>query len=131
MVLTALRYLSLSESAFKRISALWHAAPEMWLNLRATGPQAGGPGVSHSPGPGSAGGPGSAVGAGAASPSAAGKAEAMVEAAPMGCAPDAYKLFVGNIPKHCTEAMLRPMFESVGQVRMPRERLLLPAQKIQ
>jgi RNA recognition motif-containing protein len=35
---------------------------------------------------------------------------------PVGCAHDAYKLFVGNIPKTCTEEELRPVFESVGPV---------------
>lgn len=35
---------------------------------------------------------------------------------PAGCAPDAVKLFVGNIPKHYTEDQLIPLFESVGTV---------------
>jgi hypothetical protein len=83
----------------------------MWISLKS----AGGSGVPRSPGPRA--GPGSAASVGVASPMGHGRPEALVEVAPMGCALDAYKLFVGNIPKHCTEAMLRPMFESVGQVR--------------
>ncbi|KAF6260316.1 hypothetical protein COO60DRAFT_909475 [Scenedesmus sp. NREL 46B-D3] len=38
------------------------------------------------------------------------------ELPPVGCAPDAYKLFVGNIPKSCTEEELRPVFQAVGPV---------------
>eukprot|EP00879_Flechtneria_rotunda_P003486 GHRR01003715.1.p1 GENE.GHRR01003715.1~~GHRR01003715.1.p1 ORF type:complete len:499 (+),score=190.43 GHRR01003715.1:1683-3179(+) len=38
------------------------------------------------------------------------------EVPPAGCAPDAYKLFVGNVPKALTEEELRPVFESVGPV---------------
>lgn len=39
-----------------------------------------------------------------------------VEVPPPGCAPDAYKLFVGNLPKSYSEEDLRPLFESIGQV---------------
>ena len=35
---------------------------------------------------------------------------------PAGCAPDAVKLFVGNIPKHCTEAVLHKVFQNYGLV---------------
>lgn len=35
---------------------------------------------------------------------------------PAGCAPDAIKLFVGNIPKSCTEQQLLPFFETIGKV---------------
>jgi hypothetical protein len=35
---------------------------------------------------------------------------------PLGCTPDAYKLFVGNIPKQYTEEDLIPVFETVGKV---------------
>jgi RNA recognition motif. (a.k.a. RRM, RBD, or RNP domain) len=35
---------------------------------------------------------------------------------PAGCAPDAIKLFVGNIPKHCTEAVLHKVFQCYGLV---------------
>lgn len=35
---------------------------------------------------------------------------------PPGCAPDAIKLFVGNIPKSCTESQLLPFFETIGKV---------------
>jgi hypothetical protein len=38
------------------------------------------------------------------------------EAPPPGCAQDAIKLFVGNIPKHYTEEQLKPFFETVGKV---------------
>lgn len=38
------------------------------------------------------------------------------ELLPAGCAPDAYKLFVGNVPKTFTEEDLRPVFEAVGPV---------------
>jgi hypothetical protein len=33
---------------------------------------------------------------------------------PPGCGPDAIKLFVGNIPKHCTEAVLHKVFQCYG-----------------
>lgn len=33
---------------------------------------------------------------------------------PPGCAPNAVKLFVGNIPKHCTEAVLHKVFACYG-----------------
>ena len=35
---------------------------------------------------------------------------------PAGCAQDAIKLFVGNIPKHCTEAVLHKVFACYGLV---------------
>lgn len=35
---------------------------------------------------------------------------------PLGCNPDAMKLFVGNIPKSYTADSLRPLFESIGTV---------------
>jgi RNA recognition motif-containing protein len=35
---------------------------------------------------------------------------------PPGCAPDAVKLFVGNIPKHCNEAVLNKVFQHYGHV---------------
>jgi hypothetical protein len=35
------------------------------------------------------------------------------ELLPAGCAPDAYKLFVGNVPKTCTEEELRPVGASL------------------
>lgn len=35
---------------------------------------------------------------------------------PPGCAPDAIKLFVGSIPKSCTESQLLPFFETIGKV---------------
>eukprot|EP00210_Caulerpa_lentillifera_P000262 g255.t1 len=35
---------------------------------------------------------------------------------PLGCNPDAMKLFVGNIPKSYTAESLRPLFESIGSV---------------
>lgn len=34
---------------------------------------------------------------------------------PPGCAPDAIKLFVGNIPKSYVETQLLPLFQSIGQ----------------
>lgn len=40
----------------------------------------------------------------------------LTEPPPPGCAPDAIKLFVGNIPKNYTEEMLKPIFESSGKV---------------
>ncbi|GFH21421.1 RRM domain-containing protein [Haematococcus lacustris] len=40
----------------------------------------------------------------------------ITETPPAGCAPDAIKLFVGNIPKSCTEEQLLPFFETVGLV---------------
>lgn len=39
-----------------------------------------------------------------------------VESRPAGCAPDAYKLFIGNVPKSISEQQLRPLFEGLGQV---------------
>lgn len=36
---------------------------------------------------------------------------------PPGCAPDAIKLFVGNVPKSCTDEQLLPLFQSIGKVR--------------
>lgn len=41
----------------------------------------------------------------------------LAETPPPGCDPDAMKLFVGNIPKTCTEDQLLPLFQSVGKVR--------------
>ncbi|KAI8462603.1 MAG: hypothetical protein J3K34DRAFT_475967 [Monoraphidium minutum] len=38
------------------------------------------------------------------------------EVPPPGCAPDAYKLFIGNVPSCYNERDLRPLFESVGPV---------------
>eukprot|EP00198_Chlamydomonas_reinhardtii_P014051 XP_001703388.1 predicted protein [Chlamydomonas reinhardtii] len=35
---------------------------------------------------------------------------------PPGCAPDAIKLFVGNVPKSCTDEQLLPLFQSIGKV---------------
>lgn len=37
------------------------------------------------------------------------------ELLPAGCAPDAYKLFVGNVPKAFTEEDLKPVSAAVGQ----------------
>lgn len=42
------------------------------------------------------------------------------ETPPPGCSPDAIKLFVGNVPKSCTEEQLLPLFQSVGKVRHTR-----------
>lgn len=39
-----------------------------------------------------------------------------IEMPPAGCQPDAIKLFVGNIPKACTEEQLMPFFETIGKV---------------
>jgi len=39
-----------------------------------------------------------------------------VETPPAGCQADAIKLFVGNIPKACTEEQLMPFFETIGKV---------------
>ncbi len=36
---------------------------------------------------------------------------------PLGCAPDAVKLFVGNVPRSATEQQLLPLFSSLGTVR--------------
>lgn len=36
---------------------------------------------------------------------------------PVGCNPDAIKLFIGNVPKSFTEEQLCPFFETAGQVR--------------
>lgn len=35
---------------------------------------------------------------------------------PLGCAPDAIKLFVGNLPRGCLEDSLRPIFSRFGNV---------------
>lgn len=52
---------------------------------------------------------------------------------PAGCEPDAIKLFVGNLPRCCTEDMLRAVFERFGTVvevavvcSAPSQRLLRP-----
>jgi CUG-BP- and ETR3-like factor len=34
----------------------------------------------------------------------------------MGCDPDAIKLFVGNLPRSCTEQQLLQLFETIGQI---------------
>ena len=39
------------------------------------------------------------------------------EPPPPGCAPDAIKLFVGNVPKSCSEEQIRPFFETIGKVQ--------------
>lgn len=59
--------------------------------------------------------------AAAAAAGAAGLGDAMTggtgmftELLPAGCAPDAYKLFVGNVPKSFTEEELRPVSGSAG-----------------
>ncbi|GBF91355.1 hypothetical protein Rsub_04095 [Raphidocelis subcapitata] len=51
---------------------------------------------------------------------------AAAEAVPPGCAPDAYKLFVGNVPRSFGEEDLRPIFEAIGpvvQLSIPRDRM--------
>ena len=35
---------------------------------------------------------------------------------PFGCSPDAYKLFVGNVPRSAAEADLLPLFAPLGAV---------------
>jgi len=48
-----------------------------------------------------------------------GRTEMLVEVPempPAGCSPDAIKLFVGNIPKSCTEEQLMSFFETIGKV---------------
>ncbi|GIL68321.1 hypothetical protein Vafri_21599, partial [Volvox africanus] len=47
---------------------------------------------------------------------AADSLEGSLEMPPAGCGPDAIKLFVGNIPKSCTEEQLLPLFQSIGKV---------------
>ncbi|GFR49895.1 hypothetical protein Agub_g12000 [Astrephomene gubernaculifera] len=39
-----------------------------------------------------------------------------LETPPPGCNPDAIKLFVGNVPKSCTEEQLLPLFQTIGKV---------------
>jgi len=49
-----------------------------------------------------------------------GRTEMLVEVPempPAGCSPDAIKLFVGNIPKSCTEEQLMSFFETIGKAR--------------
>lgn len=60
-------------------------------------------------------GPGGLVGVGSSTGSLPFEVEA-TETPPAGCAPDALKLFVGNIPKSCTEEQLLPFFETIGKV---------------
>lgn len=57
-----------------------------------------------------------AHGMGVASSSASGLLPQDTERPPIGCDPDAIKLFVGNLPKSCTEQQLLQLFESVGKV---------------
>ncbi|KAF8055401.1 hypothetical protein HT031_006769 [Scenedesmus sp. PABB004] len=73
-------------------------------------PAARGAGTSAGAGAGWPGRPGGGGGAAAAAAAAA------PEAPPDGCAPGAYKLFVGNVPRAYGEDELRPVFESVGRV---------------
>ncbi|GIL95345.1 hypothetical protein Vretimale_1389, partial [Volvox reticuliferus] len=47
---------------------------------------------------------------------AADSLESPLEMPPAGCCPDVIKLFVGNIPKSCTEEQLLPLFQSIGKV---------------
>ncbi|GLC56141.1 hypothetical protein PLESTB_001073100 [Pleodorina starrii] len=42
--------------------------------------------------------------------------ESPLETPPPGCDPDVIKLFVGNIPKNCSEELLLPLFQSIGKV---------------
>lgn len=51
-----------------------------------------------------------------AGPSLQPEVEAADEMPPVGCAADAIKLFIGNIPKSCTEEQLMPFFETIGKV---------------
>jgi RNA recognition motif-containing protein len=62
----------------------------------------------------------------------AGGGAATTDQPPPGCAPDAYKLFVGNVPRSCTEAELMSLLSAVGPVielvvmRDPHRRLAGP-----
>jgi hypothetical protein len=40
--------------------------------------------------------------------------DCLADMPPLGCGQDAYKLFVGNVPKHLTEDDLLPIFSTVG-----------------
>jgi hypothetical protein len=72
----------------------------MWLQLRnaqaAAASMGGGGGGGERPG--------------------SGAGQEAVECRPAGCAPDAYKLFIGNVPKSISEQQLRPLFEGLGAV---------------
>lgn len=100
----------------KGCAACRMAGPDVWMSSsRPTG------GISAGAGAGAlvpAAVPSAATGSPASAVMMRGgaKAEPPSEVPPPGCAPDAYKLFVGNIPKNYTEEELRPFFESVGQV---------------
>ncbi|MEW5319542.1 MAG: hypothetical protein WDW38_010687 [Sanguina aurantia] len=54
---------------------------------------------------------------GGSSSSAAGGDGDPNENPPVGCNPDAIKLFIGNVPKSFTEEQLCPFFETAGQVK--------------
>ena len=59
---------------------------------------------------------GAVVPAAAAAGASSSLQDSLGDLPPLGCAPDAYKLFVGNISKQFTEEDLIPVFESVGNV---------------
>ncbi|KAI8465632.1 MAG: hypothetical protein J3K34DRAFT_487277 [Monoraphidium minutum] len=110
-----------------------HAAPPVLAALGAAGARgrSGGGGGGGGPGAGAGGGGlGSGGGGGGSggghhfsSGSSGGYAFDVApqpifgsELPPTGCAPDAYKLFIGNVPKSYTEESLRPIFEAAGTV---------------
>lgn len=56
------------------------------------------------------------AGAGAMHPPQMRRVDYSHDIPPLGCNPDAMKLFVGNIPKSYSAESLRPLFESIGSV---------------
>ena len=94
--------------------------PQAFAPAHGRGGMMGGPSGLMLGGGGFAGGGGSSSGMMAMSGGMlAGPPDLMMEVPetpPNGCSMDAIKLFIGNIPKSCTEEQLQPFFETIGKV---------------